>query len=273
MYYLKAFLNSFYNFSWLRTQVNSGKKSANYIVLFILALSLVAASFMSYMIPKKLIDLRDGLMNNVPNFSATMTDNHLAVNNLVQPYTFESDDLLVRVDTAVSSTDFSFDKFVNGLKKDVLYFTSTSMYSYDSASGYTNYTIYQSIPNKTFDKQFILNYSNSILHNTKLFFGIFLLMSFIGFSVFKLLNLLLISLVVYLINKNSQSDKLTFGQIYTMGLFALTGPSVLVAVLQLFNYSISFLYSILLVVILVIVSSKKYSNLKLEEKTEITSIK
>ena len=92
-----------------------------------------------------------------------------------------------------------------------------------------------------------------------------LIQDFVGFSVFKLLNLLLISLIVFLINKNSQSDKLSFGQIYTLGLFALTGPSVIVAILRIFNYSVSFLYSILLLVILVLVTSQKVVMTKIED--------
>ena len=267
MYYIKAFLNSFYNFSWLRLQANNGKKSANYIVLFILVLSFGTSAFLSYTAPKKIIELRDDVLSQIPDFSATMEDNHLSINNLEQPYIFEGDDIIMRIDTTASSTNFNFDEFVNGSKKDTLYFTSTTMYSYDGASGYKNINVYHDIPNKTFDKPFVMSYTDGFLHNTKLFFGAFLLMSFVGFSVFKLLNLLLITLLVFLINKNSQSDKLTFGQIYTMGLFALTGPSVIVAILRVFNSGITFLYSILLVVILVIVTSNKYSNLKSEEKT------
>jgi len=274
MYYLKAFLNSFYNFAWLRTQANNGKKAANYIVLFILILSLCTATFLAYLAPKKLIVLRDSILGQVPDFSATIEDNHLIVNNLEQPYLFEDNNIVIRIDTTASTTDFNFDEFVNDKQKDVLYFTSTTMYSYDGTSGYKHSTTFQDIPNKTFDKEFLISYSDSFLHNTGLFFGMFLLMSFVGFSVFKLLNLLLISLVVFLINKNSQSDRLSFGQVYTIGLFALTVPSVLVSVLRIFNYSISFLYSILLIVILVVVTSSKYSSLKSEEKTlEVDIIK
>ncbi|MDD2657034.1 MAG: DUF1189 family protein [Patescibacteria group bacterium] len=264
MFYLKAFLNSCYNFAWLRMQSDSGKKAANYIVLFILGLSLVTATFLSYTTPKKLVDLRDSILTQVPEFSATMENNHLTISDLDQPYVFEDENLIIRIDTTASSTDFNFDEFVNAKDKDILYFTSTSLYSYDGAGHYKNLVSYNDIPNKTFDKEFIINSTDDFLHNTKLFFGLFLLMSFVGFSVFKLLNLLLISLIVFLINKNSQSDKLSFGKIYTLGLFALTGPSVIVAILRIFNYSVSFLYSILLLVILVLVTSQKVVMTKIE---------
>ncbi|HAO52703.1 TPA: hypothetical protein DCQ85_04535 [Candidatus Magasanikbacteria bacterium] len=265
MFYLKAFLNSCYNFAWLRMQSDSGKKAANYIVLFILGLSLVTATFLSYTTPQKLVDLRDSILTQVPEFSATMENNHLTISDLAQPYVFEDENLIIRIDTTASSTDFNFDEFVNAKDKDILYFTSTSLYSYDGAGHYKNLVSYNDIPNKTFDKEFIINSTDDFLHNTKLFFGLFLLMSFVGFSVFKLLNLLLISLIVFLINKNSQSDKLSFGQIYTLGLFALTGPSVIVAILRIFNYSVSFLYSILLLVILVLVTSQKVVMTKIED--------
>lgn len=272
MYYIKAFLNSFYNFSWLRSQTNSGKKAANYIVLFILLLSLCTAVFLSYMAPKKLATLRDDILTQVPDFSATIENNNLTVNNLEQPYKFDGDDVIILIDTTASSSDFDFEEYVDGSKKDILYFTSTTLYTYDGSGGYSNSITYHDVPNNTFDKQFVMKYSDDFLHNTKLFFGVFLLMSFVGFSVFKLLNLLLVSLIVLLINKNSNGVKLSFGQIYTMGLFALTGPSVLVAVLHLFGYSIAFLYSILLIIILVVATSNKYSNQKIEEKIEITNI-
>lgn len=269
MYYLKAFINSFYNFEWLRAQANNGKKAANYIVLFILFLSLVSALFLAIMTPKMLREVRDEIFSQVPDFTASMENNILTVTDIDQPFVFEDEEVILRLDTTSSSTDFDFASFVSGKSADVVYFTSTTLYSYDGATGVERIMDYRDFPNKSFTKASLQELTDDFLGNTKLFFGIFLIMSFIGFSVFKLVNLLFVSLIILLINKNSQSEKLKFGQIYTIGLFALTGPSVLIVVLRAFQLNISFLYSILLLVILVIATGKKVEMTKVEGETKV----
>ncbi|MFA7244626.1 MAG: DUF1189 family protein [Candidatus Magasanikbacteria bacterium] len=269
MYYLKAFINSFYNFNWLSNQKNEGKKAANYIVLFILMISFVSAIFLTNVVPVKLRDLRSEILKSVPEFTANIQDNNLVVTDLEQPYVFEDDELILRIDTTVSSTDFDFDEFVNGKSQDIIYFTSSSLYSYDGPSKITNITTYTDLPNKTFDKNFILEKSDQFLANKNMFFWTFLLMSFVGFSVFKLLNLLLVSLFILLINKK---EEITFKQIYTLGLFALTGPSILILILKAFNYNVSFLYSILLIIILSIILNRKLNTDKVANDTNVMKV-
>jgi len=272
MYYLKAFLNSFYKFDWLHAQADNSKKAANYVILLILLLSFVTSVFLSTIVPNKLRDLRNEVLSKVPAFEATLVNGSLSVTQLEQPFLYEDAEMSFGVNTNTSTEDFNFDTFVEGKDKDILYLTSSNIYSYDSVTKIKNVLVYDKEINKSFSKESFIKFTDNFLNNYKLFFAIFLIISFVGFSVFKLVNLLFITLLVWIINKNSETNNFKFSQIYTIGLFAITGPSIIVAFLRIFNYSIPFLYSILSIMILMIVTSKKYSSLELEEKNIETDI-
>jgi len=269
MFYLKAFLNSFYNFEWLHIQVDNSKKAANYVILLILLLSFVTSAFLSTIVPNKLRDSRNDVLSKVPVFEATLVNGSLSVTQLEQPFLYEDAEMFFGVNTNTSTEDFNFDTFMEGKDKDILYLTASNIYSYDSVTKIKNVLNYNEEINRSFSKESFVKFTDNFLNNYKLFFAIFLIISFVGFSVFKLVNLLFITLLVWIINKNSETNKFKFSQIYTIGLFAITGPSILVAFLRIFNYSIPFLYSILSIIILMIVTSKKVEMTKIEDNDKV----
>jgi maltodextrin utilization protein YvdJ len=248
MFYLKAFINSLYNLSWLKAQKNNGKQAANYIVLFIILLSAVYAGYFSYIIPNTLRSFSNEVFEQVPDFKAEFNEGALHVDNVDQPYIFEGEDdsatFKVVLDT-ISTSTLNIEDFVDEDDAYTILITSEKMIVQDNSASKTTIQSFVDAENMSFTKQDVQTVVDSFLNNTLLIFVLLLIFWFVVFAFGRVVYLLFLSLLVYLIAKFFKSGEWKFSQVYTVGLFALTLPSLIVILLGLLDARAPYLFSII----------------------------
>jgi len=253
MYYLKAFINSFYNFSWLKDQRKSGKNSANYVMLFLLLFSLVHAIYFSSFIPKELTKIRDEVFAGISDFRAEMKNGELFVYDIEQPFIYEAGEgdehFKVVIDTT-STEPISIEEAIDMEKENGILITRDTFSIYEQEKGKTTVQDLKDIPNAEFTREYLVNWSNKFLARRFVFFAFALVGTFVGFAVGKLTYLIILSLVASTIVLFAQK-KYKFSEVYTIGLYAITGPSIVVSLLMLIGHPVRYLYSILVLVLLV----------------------
>lgn len=271
MYYLKAFINSFYNFSWLKEQRKNGKKAANYVMLFLLVLSLGHAVYFASFIPKKFTELRDKVFSQVPDFRAQLKGGQLFVYDLEQPYIYEAgegkDHFKIVIDTTSTEPVF-IEEAIDMEKENGILVTKDSFSVYELERGKTTKQDFRDIPDAEFTRGYLLGLSNKFLNSRLAFFAFALIGSFVAFAIGKLFYLLFLSLLANIAALFAQR-KYKFSEVYTIGLFAITAPSIVTSILTLFGRPIPYLYSVLVLVLLVgaLVSNGKSAEIvKTEER-------
>ncbi|MFA6427043.1 MAG: DUF1189 family protein [Candidatus Magasanikbacteria bacterium] len=252
MFYLKAFLKSLYDFSWLRAQRNNGRQAANYVILFILLLSVGYAIYSAIIIPRRVSDVRNEIVNNIPAFHVQVKDGVANVTQLEQPYIFESEEKSVKiiVDT-VSSTTEPIDAYIDTSTQDGVLFASNRLEFYDREQHQTKVQYFSEMPNFEIGKQSVISWIDGTLMNKTGIFVLALVAWFFILGIGKLVYLLVVSVIVLLVAYFGKWDEWKFGSIYTLGLFALTGPSIIVAVLSAFDVQIRYLFTVLLLGVMI----------------------
>lgn len=254
MFYLKAFFNSLYNLSWLRAQKNNGKQGANYIVLFIIVLSVVYAGYFTQVIPSSLRTVIDEAFNQVPDFRAEFKEGKLHVDDtVVQPYIFEYENpenqFTIVLDT-VSTSSLSLEDVQDEEDTYTILITSDQVMMHEQGTGKTTIQSFVDVEDMRFTKQDLRSVVDSFLNNTWFIFVLLLIFWFVIFAFGRVVYLLFLSLLVFAIAKFFKSGEWKFSQVYTIGLFALTLPSIIVALLALANMRTSYLFSVLTLAII-----------------------
>lgn len=248
MFYFKAFFNSIYNLAWLRGQKNNGKQVANYIVLFIILLSTIYATYFTFLIPKSIKNLSGAAFEQVPNFKVELRDGKLKVENITQPFVYEGqegeDNFKIVIDTVSSSTP-TIHEFIDEDDAYTILFSSDAMTVFERSAGQTSIQSFEDAEDVNFTKQDLESVINSFLNNTALIFVLLLIFWFIIFAFSRVVYLLFLSLLVYLVAKFFKPGEWKFSQIYTIALFAVTLPSIISAVLALVNAQAPYLFSII----------------------------
>ncbi|PLX26198.1 hypothetical protein C0581_05340, partial [Candidatus Parcubacteria bacterium] len=263
MYYLKAFINSFYNIEWLRKQKTEGKKSANYIILFVLLFSVIYAGYFANRIPEELVQVRDEVFEQVPDFTVDLVDGKLQVSDLEQPFVFENsiegESFNLIVDT-VNTTTLSVDEVMGDKSVSTVFINQTQIVLHDASVGKTTIQQLSDFPNISTSKQEILNWSDDFLSKKTTFFVFLLIAWFIIFTLTKVVYPLLLSLVVFIIAHFAKHEEWKFAEIYTVSLYVITAPTVLVALASLAGFYPPFLYTILTFIgLFIVVFYKKES--------------
>lgn len=262
MFYIKAFLKSLYNFKWIGQQKKDYRKATNYFIFFILFLSFFYSAFTTFVFVPKIQNQVKNYLEQFPDFELQVENKKIVVSGLEQPFQKiikqESNEveLFIFVDTINSSSDYlSFS--VSTSTQDRIIITSSSFAFYGSKGESTVESVEKF-------SDFIVNKNKiiSFFDNTKIIFIFSLILFFVFFTFIKLINLGLVSLIVYIVCKRKNVE-LKFKNIFTVGLFALTGPSLFVAFMSIFGVGMVFLYSFLLFLNLFFI----FDDNKEEEKT------
>ncbi|HAT03807.1 MAG TPA: hypothetical protein DCS29_03495 [Candidatus Magasanikbacteria bacterium] len=274
MFYLRAIFRSIYDARWLTEQKDNGKKAANYIVLFILLLSAIYAGYLATTLPPQMRTIRDTVFAQVPSFTADIRDGILEVSNLEQPFeyagTSDGQSFRVVVDTVNTST-IVVDDTLSNKEENILLITRDQLVVRDAASGKTTLQDFSEVPDMHTDREEIVRWTDDFLGKESSFFVFLLIAWFILFTFGKVVYLLILTSLVFVIARLAKKDNWKFGQIYTMGLFAITGPSILVGIMHLYRQDIPYAYTILTLGLLLYVvfreqKHKEISPAKEEEK-------
>jgi len=248
---ITAFYKSFYDFKWITLQ--RGKMAYAFFYFFVLFFVVVGVRgwFFIQDIPTNIVAHWDMVETNLPeDFFVEKNDDGLSVIGVDQPYIQEfkedNDTVLVYVDT-VSTSSISIEE-VLGTSTDryVVLVTSKKLKFFDPHAKKTESEDVAQLPNFSFTKQQV---GNEIAKLTERFLpGIFIVGVFfvtVFFGVGKLGYLVILSWLVYTV---ARADKKLwkFGQVFTIGLYALTIPILFQWGVQTFlPFSIPYIYTLL----------------------------
>lgn len=267
MFYLHAFIKSFYDIEWLRRQKKNGKQSATYVVLLILVLSIMFSVFALFHVNRIGGQLKTDILVQIPNFELHMEDAVLTVSELEQPFTFSFDEdvdsFLLYVDTVTTST-LTIEDIERAENQNVVLITQKEISIFDAQNGNTQVNDYKDIPNDTLTKTDIISWFDDLMNRKATIFAGLLVLIFVLLGVGKMIYLLILALIIYIVQQIAKKHY-TFGELFTIGLFAITGPSIIVMLLRIFGYAIPYLYTILVLAYLLTIIFFKQDEIVVEK--------
>jgi maltodextrin utilization protein YvdJ len=272
-FYLQAFVKSLYDIEWLRGQKKNGKQSATYVVLLILLLSIVFSIFALFQLDRVGNQLRTKVLDQIPEFELMMEDGVLSVSGLEQPYMYSFDEdtddsFLLYVDT-VTTSSLSLEDLDIEKDKNIMMVTREKMTIFDMESGSTQINDYKEIPNESLTKAEVESWYDGLMNRKITIFTVILVVTFVLLGIGKMIYLLMLALIAFTIQQILKKGYV-FGEMFTMGLFAITAPSIVVMILRMFGYGVPYLYTLLVMGYLLTVV---FLDKKSESPKKVESVK
>ncbi len=260
MWFFTSLYRSLFDFRWLKERRNDSGSAWSYFFLFIfLMVGLILVPLFVQM-PNNLQKLRVLVDKNVPDFQAELKGGQLAVTNLAQPYVLKNKDFVFVVDTA-TTTDLQLKNWLETSTMSGGLITKDRVEFYDADKGENRAQSWKDVPDYKTSKSELLAFVDKWLKPLALYFiGLVMFIGlYIGLIVSKLFTLLIVSALALAIS-NFAKKGWTFKQLITVGLFALTLPTILLTALGWIGGRVSFLYSLVLLAVLLAVIFKKDSK-------------
>lgn len=260
MKFFSSLYHSLFDVEWLRARrVVAGKAWGYFFVLLSLA-SFIGIGIMAVYVPRGIKEVKKFIQEQVPaNFEATISSGTLSITGVPQPYVFKDDkesQFVVVVDTVATNTlslkDYLQDSTQSGVLVDR---AKIELFDAQSLRGQTQY--WRDIPDTAFDRQTILSAVDKVGPGLiALFLVLFVVVLFIVLVVGALFNILLVSVIVLIIASIAHREW-KFGELFTVGLYAITLPFLISLVLQLLGVSIPYVqFLALLAFMLAVVFTK-----------------
>ncbi len=263
---ITALYKSLYDFKWIAAQRHSLLRAFIYFFVFFFVVIGVRGWFFVQDAPSAVIGYWETFETEIPDFSVEKTDDGLSFVGLDQPFVkeFEEDgkSVLVYIDTVSTSSISVEDVLGDEEEMYAVVVTSQKMKFYDYESGHTDIENVRQLPNFAFSKaqmgEEITKWADRIFPGI-FFAGVFFLTLLLGAG--KLLYLLALSWLVYVI---ARADKKTwkFGQVYTIGLYAITIAVLVQWGITFFYTEVPYIYSILALVMMYLVVYKGLTGTK-----------
>jgi len=260
MFYLNAFVQSLYNIEWLGNQKKQIAKGFAYVVLLALVLSGVYSLYLMREIPNMVREGMTYLETEIPEVTATVAAGKLSIEGLDQPFstTFEDDGqtFLIYIDTQAAESVALAD--VVDIETESAILVTDSAITFHQAGVETETQYVKEFPDFVLSKADVVNWGNIIAGGLPLFFFfLFWTVLFFAFVAWKIVYLLVISFVAWGIGKIG-NKAWSFEDIYAVGLFALTLPSVITFIpWAFFGLDIPYAYTVIMLAVLSIVMWQK----------------
>lgn len=259
MSFFTTFYRSLFDLNWLKENKNKAKKAWGYFFVFMLAITLFQIGPTLIGMPKAVREFRDDVEQKVPDFVAHVKDGELSIEKLVQPFVYEAkgdgkDTFKILVD-ANTTTTFSTEEVFRGFETGIL-ITKTKVIVKESADKESSMN-FSNMPNKDFSKTGIIGLMDKFKGIVVFVFSIlFIAFIYLVMSISKLIFLLIISLLTMVVCSIAKKAY-KFNEIYTIGLFAITLPTLIKTIEFWLGFSVPLVYTmVLLVLILGVVFSK-----------------
>lgn len=227
MRFFKTFYNSLFNFSWLRAQKDNYRFAWGYFILlsFLLSglLSVLLLSSFWLVVPK----IQTKIINETPDFTATIKNGQLSVEKLIQPYVWNFDGGAAVINTVATTTD-SAKNYINSNIKTAILFTKDKVQTYSSDSDTFSEQSFGTISVMSFNRDLVVQAAQKYMSKqalTYFSFG-FVVIAFLFIVAGGLFSALVFSLLFLLITRRKKLDW-NFKQIFTVALFVITLPKIL----------------------------------------------
>ncbi|MFA6105352.1 MAG: DUF1189 family protein [Patescibacteria group bacterium] len=255
----KAFLNSLYNPVWLKKQRFAADRAWTYFSLWVFVLSVAVAVPISLSAWPIITNGQKYFSSNVPDFEANFKNGSLQVNRLAQPFVYRINDQFVLVVDTVRTTTAALTDYVTSTSKASLFVTADRMEFNDSESGQSRIQKWANVPDGTVTKGQLESTLKNFLKPWFYFLGVIAV--FIGFYVVffisKLYTILVVALVVSVMAKFTGRN-LKLKNLFIIGLYAITLPSIIGMAFTLMGIGISYVeFMAMLAFMLAVVMSEK----------------
>lgn len=260
MWFFTSLYRSLFDFRWLKERKNNAGASWSYFFLFLFLLAGLTAIPFFLQMPSGLKEMRILAEKNVPDFKAEWKSGELSITQLVQPFVWNEKNFSMVIDTA-TTTNLQLKNLLKSPTDSGILVTKDRVEIYDVSKNSSRVQFWKDFPDYSITKTGILAYADKWLSPVSLYLisALLFLGIYIGLVISKLFILLFVTILVFIIN-NLAKKGWTFRQLFYVGLFAMTLPSIALAALSWVGGSISLLYSSILLVILlmvIFVSDKK----------------
>lgn len=244
MSFLISIYRSLGDLTWLKQQKHSARAAWKYFFLFTALLTLVSAVPLVVSFPSAALELKDKVMSNVPDFQATLKQGALSVAGFPQPYIYrDKESGFVFVVDTVSTSSIAL---ANYLKEDAnsgLRIGKDELELVDSVRGDAKTQSWKNFPDYSITKveliQKIVAYSTP--GKVALLMISALVIAFFGIMFGKFWSILLASLIAYSIAAIARRDW-KWNELFVIGLFATTLPSLIASAFALFGVQINFVH-------------------------------
>lgn len=257
MWFFNSLYRSLFDFRWLKERRNNSGSAWSYFFLFIFLLVGLILIPLFVQLPGDVKELRALADKNLPEFQVQLKGGELAVNNVEQPFVLKEKDFVLVVDTA-TTTDVQLKNWLESSSTSGILVTKSHFEVYNAVKDSTQIQSWKEMPDFSTTKAELMAFMDKWFKPLAMWLvGVVMFVGlFIGLVITKLITLLFVSLVVLVIGGIAKKGW-TFKQLFNVGLFALTLPSILLIALGWVGGQVSFLYSaILLAVMLVIMFLK-----------------
>jgi hypothetical protein len=246
-----ALYKSTHDFKWIAAQRYKMVRAFVYFFVLFFVVVLIRGGLFVQKVPNQIASHWGEVESTLPDFSIEVADGELAISEIEQPYRhiFEGDDgesLLLYIDTLTTSSVGTEEALGENEDMYAVILTSKKVKFYDHELGRTETEDVGQFPAFSFTKDQIKTEIEKWTEGavpTLFVVGVFLVTLFMGLG--KLFYLLILSWLVYVV---ARADKKPwkFGQVYTVGLYALTIPILFQWILQaVLSITIPYVYSIL----------------------------
>ena len=254
-----AFLKSLYNAEWLKSRRAAPQAAWSYFAILVFVVSVISALTISGLVYPELRKIKDALVSSMPDFEAKFNKGTLTIYKLPQPYIFSTPekDLTIVVDT-VTTSSVAITDYVSSTPPASIFITKYRI-EVNEEGGMSRTQKWEKIPDETITRKDVTDTAEKILRP-----WLFLLMSFvlfiglfIGFFVSKLYTIVVAVLVASVFARFTNRD-ITMRELFTIGLYAITLPTLISALFLVIRVSIPYVqFLALLAFMLAIVMSIK----------------
>lgn len=233
MRFIENFKKSIYDVAWLRQQKAEPKKAWRYFLALLAVLVAVTTLPLLVSLPKAARSVREQI-GSIPDFKATLRDGSLTITGLSEPAVFkQSDNVTVVVNTSAAAST-SLDKFLEKPGESGLLVARDRIEILDGSSGERRIQYWKGMPDYALTKIQLLENVDKYLRPgyLALFAIIILVAAYLAAVAAQLVSILVVSAIVLLAAK-FRKYTWRFGELFTVGLFAVTLPTIIAALLTL----------------------------------------
>jgi hypothetical protein len=253
MNFITTFFQSIYrsatNIRWLRDMRGKPNSAWTYFFSFMLFVVLVQMITLMITVPRDTENMWRRTQVRIPEFSATVEEGILHVSDLEQPYIVEGEEGGGRfrfvVDTGSDTAISEDDVFDSTLDAGIL-ITAEHMSFYDAESGQVRTQSFPRDAHWRFNRNDLVTFGDHFVGKILPFLiPLAIFFVFLFWSAGKLVYLLMVSLLVWVAGMFGGKEW-KFPEVYAMGLYAITLPTIVHVVLAWAGVRLPFVYTILL---------------------------
>ncbi len=246
MRFLESLYKSVYDLTWLKLQRNNPKKAWGYFALLAVMVSVLWLVPDIFKVPGTVKELRENVVKEVPEFQATLKGGVLSVANLPQPYVLKDSGYVLVVDTVSTDTP-ALASYLSGENASGVLISRKAIETYDDSRGQSRSQDFAQIPDGSFNRSDLVSVAQKILSpgSTVLLIIIMVLVSYVIVFVGKLISIVIIAFLVKIIAR-IMGRHWMFGELFTVGLFAVTLPSFINLIAAWSGAYIPYLHSLAL---------------------------